>query len=91
LSSKGENPNTKKRQMIDEKLKQGDRVDINTLANYCGYFYQSKENNGYGCNHPDNCENCHSFACPLAVELREEEGYDEEDQMVELVMNEEDF
>lgn len=56
-------------------------VEINTLANHCGYFNgKTNVNNGYGCDHPEQEETedieledgrmvcqgkCYAFSCPI--------------------------
>lgn len=62
-------------------------MNINTMANRCGYFYnayfddgaESCPNNGYNCRHPecDDVEDgvgcCHTWSCPLCYEADEED------------------
>lgn len=51
----------------------GEKMHINNLANNCGYFDgETRINNGYGCNHPeqrlkeDGQGKCMPKSCPLA-------------------------
>ena len=58
-------------------------LEINALANICGYFEGSEVNNGYGCNHPDQEEKgkCYAFSCPLSIQPDEKDlkKYSKED------------
>lgn len=62
-------------------------ISINSLANMCGYFYNSEAegdcafcpNNGYNCKHPE-CQTkeegigcCYAWGCPLGWEADEED------------------
>lgn len=58
-------------------------VHIDSLASECGYFDgRSPENNGYGCNHPEQEEKengygkCYDFSCPIACRLEPSEPLD---------------
>lgn len=51
-------------------------IQINALANKCGYFFCGEQNNGYCCKHPENTEApgcCYTWACPVAYEA----GYED--------------
>lgn len=52
-------------------------MHIDVLVLECGMFkFGSELNNGYGCLAPQNTEApgcCHTFACPIAVELDDED------------------
>ena len=44
-------------------------ITIDDLMRICGYDCDSEENNGYGCNHPNNEEpTCHRYSCPIATD-----------------------
>jgi hypothetical protein len=58
-------------------------MHIDQLITECGMFeYGSELNNGYGCRAKQNTEApgcCHTFACPIAVELDDEDDEWDED------------
>lgn len=71
------------------KISRKELIELNTLANKCGYFYNAylekgvSINNGYNCRHPKQEEfedingvkigNCYSFSCPLAYKADRED------------------
>lgn len=73
-----------------DPIRLGDNIHLDTLweRDVCGWQVIARNgiNNGYGCGHPDNEERdgkhglgtCHTFNCPIACELDEE---DEECQL----------
>lgn len=71
---------------IEKPWDQLECVHIDVLAQECGMYEPGSENNnGYGCKSTLNTEApgcCHTFACPIANELDNEdprwwEGYEE--------------
>lgn len=60
-----------------KKLEREEIIHIDALAQECGMFTSDIElNNGYGCKSTLNTEEpmcCHAHACPIAVELDEDD------------------
>lgn len=64
-------------------------MNINQLANRCGYFYNAylakgiSCNNGYNCKHPGQTEvemetgKCYAWSCPLAIPAHDEDAPDD--------------
>jgi hypothetical protein len=85
--------------------KQSALIEINSLANLCGHFYNGylekniSANNGYNCNHPEQsevengCGCCYTHSCPLGYEADEKDckrfGFEFEEGAYLIVQNKE--